>query len=303
MMFSSFTTQKGGLNASRLRNIALRSYPNEPNLVSVLDHAAELATLFAGTIFGCASVSGSTEYLGAPEKHFDGRLFAPLGNVHIFDVPLASARFTEFVKIGQTTITPVYTREAKGIRFLLAEDNFLPAFLSDVEFGDNTFRNVTKENWADISCLPGTRFIHEAQLRSYMLDYFLSAMKDKGSTLLEECQCFRDGHATGIVDNFLRVGGLWVPCEAKLNILSERDIFAEASKYMNIDAFVPTRGSRRFETFYPEKSKCCIVIDQSGLYLISSELEFVNCDYGTPIWKREQLGQLEPSRFRELVDQ
>ena len=296
-----YHTKRGGLNASRLRNMAKRSYPNDHRLIANLEHAAELARLFAGTIFGCASVSGPTEYFGDPEKHFDSRHFAPLGQVHVFERPLKSEIFADFVKIGQTTITPVYTREAKGIRSLLAEENTLPNFLSDLEFGDNTFRNVDKDNWAEISCLPGTRFIHEAQLRSYMLDYFLSSVKDKGSTLLEECQCYRTGQGTGIVDNFVRVNGAWIPCEAKLSVLSEKDIFGQVAKYMGIHSFVPTRGSRRGEKFDADKTDICLVVDQSGLYIISSKGTFVDCGYGDPILKREQFGDIDSSRFSELI--
>lgn len=152
-----YHTKRGGLNASRLHNLAKRLYPDERRLVSVLEHAAQLAGQIAGSIFACASVSGSTEYMGEPEKHFESRLFAPLAKVWTFASPLKSEIFAEFIKIGQTTITPVHTREAKGIRSLLAQENSLPRCLSDVEFGDNTFRNVDRNNWAEISCLPNTR--------------------------------------------------------------------------------------------------------------------------------------------------
>lgn len=296
-----YHTKRGGLNASRLRNLAKRLYPSERRLVSILEHAAELAKQLAGSIFACSAVSGSTEYMGAPEKHFDGRLFAPLGKVHIFARPLRSETFADFVKIGQTTITPVYTREALGIRSLLAQENSLPRFLTDVEFGDNTFRNVDKDNWAEISCLPGTRFIHEAQLRSYMLDYFLSRIKDKGTAVLEECQCFSNGQGTGIADNFVKIDGLWVPCEAKLSILSERDIFTQVAKYMAIDEFSPTRGPRRTDRFKSDGSRICLVVDQSGLYIIAADGNFLDCGFGEPLIKREYLGQVDPREFRNLI--
>ncbi len=296
-----YHTKRGGLNAQKLRKLAKRLYPEERGLTAILEHAAGQAEMYSGTIFGCASVSGSTEYFGPPEKHFDGRLFAPLGEVQIFETPLSSERFADYVKIGQNTITPVYTREAKGIRTLLAEDNLLTPFLSTAAFGDGTFRNVDKDNWAEISCLSATRFIHEAQLRSYLLDHFLGAIKDKGSTVLEECQCYRNGESTGIVDNFVKISGLWVPCEAKLSILSEKDIFGQVAKYMNIDSFVPTKGARRAERFTSSRTNCCLVVDQAGLYVISTKGVFIDCEYKKPMWKREQLGLIARSEFQDRI--
>ena len=297
-----YHTKKAKLRITRLLKEAKRDYAHDPNLALVLEHATDLAHLYSGTIFGCAEVSGATEYFGRQEKHFDGRYFAPLGQVHIFEHPLASAEFADFIKIGQATITPIYSREAKGIRELLAERNTLPRFLEAVEFGDNTFRNVDKNNWAKISCLPSTRFIHEAQIREYLLDFFLNAMKDKGTPLLEECQCFRNGQRTGIADYFIMIGGRWVPFEAKLNVLSERDVFSQVAKYMNIDSFVPTKGSSRGKMFEANQSPVCLIADQSGVYIISSKGGFADCSYGNPVWKREQLGEVGSVGFREFIE-
>lgn len=296
-----YHTKRGGLNASKLLNDARRLHPRKRRLIAVLEHAAELSRRFAGTIFGCAAVSGSTEYFGKQESHFSGRSFAPLGKVHIFGKPLKSESVADFVKIGQATITPLYTREAKGIRALLAAENRLPTFLLKLEFGDNTFQNVNRHNWDRISCLPDTRFIHEAQLRSYMLDYFLSAVKDKGTSLLEECQCFRDGESTGIVDNFVKIDGRWFPCEAKLNIRAEKDIVRQVRQYIGVDSFVPTRGPRRSQWFYPEKPRICLVVDQSGLYIVSSDGKYISCSRDKPLLRREAFGGVDSSGFRELI--
>ncbi len=198
-----YHTKKAKFHITKLLKEAKRDYVHEPNLSVVLEHAANLARLYSGTIFGCAEVSSATEYFGRQEKHFDGRYFAPLGQVHIFEHPLTSNEFAEFIKIGQATITPLYTQEAKGIRGLLSKWNTLPHFLEKVEFSDNTFRNVDRNNWASISCLPSTRFVHEAQIRAYLLDFLLTAIKDRGTPLLEECQCFRKGQRTGIADYFI----------------------------------------------------------------------------------------------------
>ncbi len=127
-------------------------------------------------------------------------------------------------------------------------------------------------------------------------------MKDKGTPLLEECQCFREGQRTGIADYFLTIGGRWLPLEAKLNTMSEKDIFSQVAKYTNIDSFVPTKGSNRGKLFEARQPPVCFVADQSGMYIISSKGEFVDCSHGSPIWKREQLGNLNAANIKEAVE-
>jgi hypothetical protein len=43
----------------------------------------------------------------------------------------------------------------------------------------------------------------------------------------------------------------------------------------------------RIKVFEPTKSPICIIVDQSGIYIVSDN-NFFECSPGKPIWKREQ---------------
>ena len=197
-------------------------------------------TRYAGTIFGCAQVAGPTEYDKNKLYHFGSRFFAPLEQIHIFKHPLRAEHFAEYVKIGQSATTPLWGSQFEGIRTLLAEHNRLPDFLKQARFGEKSLRDVNKDTWREISCSLTARFIHEGQLRVYLLDYLLSEIKDEGTPLLKECKCHPRNPSLGLADYFIRVADHWIPVEAKINILAEKDILSQVAQYVQINSFTPT---------------------------------------------------------------
>ncbi|MCL4867389.1 MAG: hypothetical protein KJ063_00340 [Anaerolineae bacterium] len=269
-------------------------------LVHALERTLALTNRYSGTIFACAKISGKTEYSASDHQHFGSKYFAPLEQVHVFAVPLPLDRFSDLVTIGQAVTTPLYSRQLDGIKNMLAQENRLPNFLSKAEFSGLSFLNVTHENWPTISCAPETRFIYEAQIRIYLLDHLLSGIKDKGTPLLEECRCVRNGKQTGSADYFVKLHDVWVPVEAKLNILTERDILDQVAKYINIESFTPTKGKYRGKSFAVHNAAICLVMDQSGVYAVS-EGDFVQCRPGMPIWRREQLNHETALEIRDWV--
>jgi hypothetical protein len=124
----------------------------------------------------------------------------------------------------------------------------------------------------------------------YLLDFLLAEIKDNRTPLLEECTCYRKGVRTGVVDYFVSIHGIWFPVEAKLNLSAERDLRAQVSKYVHIDAFVPQKGPHRGKRFEAQESALCVVIDQQGIYLLSDRV-YAGCRPGTPLWRREELAQ------------
>lgn len=296
-----YNAKRAKIRTSRLLLEAQEKFPRKRNLINLLQRAKETADLYAGSIFACASVAGATELLEKQNKHFVSRLFAPLNEVYIFEKPLHQELFADYVKIGLNTITPLYKKDFSGIKRLLATQNDLPSFLKDAVLGDKVFKNINDKNWRSISCLPTTKFIHEAQLRSYLIDFFLNEIKDKGTPLLEECECFRETRSTGRADYFIKIFGQWIPVEAKLDTSKEKHLLAQAAKYTNINAFVPRKGSRRNKIFYVDSVPICLILDRFGLYFISANNEFVNSGFGKPRWKREKFTKEVSLKVREEV--
>jgi hypothetical protein len=266
---------------------------DEHRLYALLEHAARLADQYAGTIFACGRVDGPAEYYDGydPSSHFHGRIFAKIADVHIFKQPLSYDEFTKLVRLNrQAASTPLKRGEFNAIRERLGEKNELPRFLQHARLGDRGFRGINQKNWRSISCDPDTRFIHETQLREYLIDFLLQELKDEGMPFLEECQCYRDGGITGLADYFVKVGGRWIPVEAKVNIVAERDLPTQIRKYIHVESFTPTKGSHAQESFYPGDSALSLVVDQGGVYL-ASEGEFKRCGSERPLWTRTELGE------------
>ncbi len=274
----------------------------DPNLWDLLKHSTEIAEKYGGTIFGFAIVKDPPEYLdNDPEfYHFKGRIFAPIDEIYIFKNPLSADKFGKFVKISQATITALDKKTFDGIQGLLSAENKLPAYLKRAVFSEVGFRNINKDNWLSIITGKNIRFIHETQVRAYFVDYLLSNVKDNRTPMLEECQCFRNEIRTGIADYFIKIGGCWIPVEAKLNILTEQNLSAQIKKYIQIDTFTPTKGNSKNKVFKLSKSPLCLVVDNRGVYL-TEDGRFKDCSPDEPIWRREKLSRQVISEMRNQL--
>lgn len=296
-----YHTKRAKVRTANLLAEALQNFPRKRNLIKLLKRAKATADLYSGKIFGCASVSSPAQLFRKQEKHFVSRLFAPLEKVHIFKTPLSQELFADCVRIGLSTITPLFKKEFNGIRKLLSKENGMPSLLQNVSLGDKTFRNINVSNWRSISCRPNTKFIHEGQLRVYLIDFFLNEVKDKSSPLLEECECFRGTRKTGRADYFVKIHGQWIPAEVKLNISKEKNLFTQAAKYMNIDFFSPGKGSHRNRIFKTTSNKVCLVLDRFGIYFIGANGEFIQSGFDKPHWRREQFTKDVALKIRKEV--
>lgn len=296
-----YQTKRAKIRTAKLLADAREKFPRKRSLINLLERAKENADLYAGSIFACASVAGATRLFEKQEKHFVSRLFAPLKEVYVLGHPLRQEAFNDYVKIGLSTITPIYEREFNGIKKLLEERDDVPPFLQDAALGDKTFKNANVGNWRSVSCQPDTKFIHEAQLRSYLIDFFLGEIKDIGTPLLEECECFRDKAKTGRADYFIKVGGRWIPVEAKLDISREKNLLIQAGKYMNISSFSPAKGTYRNQRLEVSSIPLCLILDQAGIYFISRKGRFIKSGIGKPRWKREKFTEDVASKIREEI--
>ena len=257
------------------------------NTIETLERNLEMSKGVESCIFACAQVQGSAMYYAKEEnEHFKSRNFVPFNSVHIFENPLHTKDFGEHFKIGQNTVTPIYARNFGAIRDLLAQRNELPDFLRYANVGELNFQNIGPENWRAIVASSQTRFLNEELVREYFIDYLLKEIRDPRTPILEECVTWRNGESTGRADYFVMIAGRWIPVEAKLNILTERDLLGQVGKYIRVDKFVPTIRQRRNTEFFPDRHATCIVIDQSGVYLTHDQ-QFVDCDFERPWLSRE----------------
>lgn len=267
-------------------------------LKDILDRQSGLAERYSGSIFGFAVVSGRPVRYHDEDKHFKGTIYAPLGDVHIFSQPVFD--FSDIIRIGQNTTTPVFGQEFEKLKERAAIYNQLPQILVYTKPGSLSFRNVNSANWSDICCNRETKFVDEAQIRAYLIDYILSEIKDNRSPLLLECDCFRSGSRTGTVDYFMCVSGQWIPVEAKLNVLVEENLSGQIDKYIHIQSFQPTKGIHKGRQFKTVDSGICLIIDQSGIFF-TKDGHFVDCDLQNPNFRREDIDHQSISGIRQSI--
>jgi hypothetical protein len=93
----------------------------------------------------------------------------------------------------------------------------------------------------------------------------------------------------------MKLNSTWVPVEAKLNILSEKDIHHQLSKYLHIDSFRPTKRNKEQKEFDALNPKFALIIDQSGVYIYNED-EFIDCEPGEPLWPRIIMGETDKIR-------
>jgi len=267
-------------------------------LKDILDRQFVLAERYSGSIFGFAVISGRPVRYHDEDKHFKGTIYAPLGEVYIFSNPVFD--FGDIIRIGQNTTTAVFGQEFEKLKERPAIHNQLPDILVHTKPGNFSFRNVDSTNWPDICCNRETKFVDEAQIRAYLIDYILNEVKDNRSPLLLECDCFRNGLRTGIADYFIRISDQWIPIEAKLNVLVEENLSGQIEKYNHIQSFQPTKGMYKGQLFNTADSGICLIIDQSGIFF-TRDGHFIDCDLQNPNFRREDIDHSSISEIRESI--
>lgn len=262
----------------------------ESDLLRFLGHAEDQANRYSGTIFGAALLAGPTEYYDSDilhdDLHFKGRHESPLAEVCILKKPLPLADFKSVVMISKGANTNISGEQFDALRELLAKTNKLPRFLREAVMGDEGFN---RKDWLASIRAGQMRFLNESRIREFFVDPLLEEIKDPKSPVLKECECFRHGERTGVVDYFIKLHGYWLPVEAKLNVLCESDLPGQVNDYLHVESIKPTLAPSRGESFETGVAPpVCLVVDQAGLYLMDAD-GFLGCDGEFPRWPRETL--------------
>lgn len=270
------------------RTANIQTQEDAARMAQLLSNSVTMAETYSGTIFGYAEVSGRPIRTFDENKHFYGTVYAPLLNVYIFKNPLSVREFSDILRIGQNTTTPIYGYVFEKLKTKLEANNTIPPSLSNAKPGRLGFREVKDDNWESVSCNNDTRFIDEEQIRTYFIDYLLKELKDPSSSVYLECTCYKNGDTFGRADYFFQIGGSYIPVEAKLNVIVEHGLVSQVLKYTHTDFFIPTKGVAKDKMITLDDSPFCIVMDQAGLYLLKDG-EFVSCSVTAPLFERKDL--------------
>lgn len=278
---------------TRVNKLIKQAKKNQNDLLGILERNKKLIDKYSGTLFGCAKIVDSSYRVNQKiETHYKkNKTYAPYAQCFIFEHPLKLEEIEKYVPITRgATNTDVLGESFSDLKQELLKKNNLPDYLIESYPGGKNFKNVNVKSWRSISCNPKKKFVNEAQIRDYFLDYLLKEIKDNRTPLLKECRAYKnDKYNNGIVDYLIKVNNTWIAVEAKLNIQCEKDIIAQITKYTNANYFVPTTGQNKGNK-YQTKSSLCLIGDMHGLYLVCKD-RFVEGKTEKPAWKREDLSK------------
>lgn len=274
-------------------------------VLSYLNRIEPMVRSLAGHIVAAAMVEGVASYdEGDNTAHFKQRFFAPVRRVTDFSLPLRVVTPSPFTHLpefmsGGPLANRAFISDANYqsvLSALLAAGNTLPPFLRGTHINPVMGGLPLDETtWMEYVRQPDAGFFLEAHLRLNFANYLLKAIADPGQ-VFEEVLVHQGASSVGNVDNVIRVGGVLLPVESKINIPSEPDFPAQIRKY--------TRATN----LTTDKKKLgavghsyVAVIDQRGFYLLR-DAEFVDCAIDRPTLARVDINGESVGRLRAVVE-
>lgn len=281
--------EKGRLTA-RLRNY--------------LDRADRQAAQLAGKIVAYSFVSGRAHSDGRESgDSFDwqSRTLAPMASGVVLRQPLDLLKYRGELPIphGQTIVNLQPSHFQRLVEELSGLGNELDSRLVTVTPVNISRVRVTQANWRDVACGSAHRFVNELEVRGDFVDHLLGELRDPGSTLHHEVDCRSEGRALGRVDYVVRVSGVSVPVEAKLNVRTERDLPGQMRRYLTAEALVSSVRGRAMVLRAPLSSRG-LAIDAAGIYVLGKR-GYVSCSSDDPLVRRTEIGRLNRSTLRTRI--
>lgn len=273
-------------------------------VLSYLNRIERTVRALAGHIVAAGKVEGVASYdEGDDAAHFKQRFFAPVRRMTDFSHPLrvvTPSLFTHFPEFmsGGPLANRAFVSDAnyQGVlSALVAGGNALPPFLRGTHINPVMGGLPLDEStWMEYVRQPDAGFFLEAHLRLNFANYLLKAIADPGQ-IFEEVLVHQGASSVGNVDNVIRVGGVLLPVECKLNIPSEGDFPTQIRKY--------TRATN----LTTDKKKLGAVdhsfvaaIDQRGFYLLR-DAEFVDCTIERPLLARVDVNHESVAHLRTTI--
>lgn len=238
-------------------------------LMEWLNRARRLYSLYGGKIFAIGRVSSSPEReeysdMDSGLCHWGSKIYAEISNVVLLDNPIDISEFNSFILVSrQSGITPLPANEFQKLKEIIVSKNTdLPEYFIHSKIGSCNLSKINAKNFLEKTKDFRTRFLLEAEFRSYYVDYFLQALV--GRSYYRECRCYTKKNPLARVDNVFVLKGKSILLEVKLNIHIEKNLIEQLNQYINADYIYLTnlldRELRDFERDY------MYVIDVFGLY-------------------------------------
>lgn len=273
-------------------------------VLSYLKRIEPMVRALAGNIVAAGMVEGVANYdEGDDTAHFKQRLFAPVRRVTDFSHPIRVVTPSPFTRLpefmsGGPLANRAFVSDANYqmvLSALTAAGNTLPPFLRGTHInpvmGGLPLNETT---WIEYVRQPDAGFFLEAHLRLNFANYLLRAIADPGQ-VFEEVLVHQGASSVGNVDNVIRVGGVQLPVEIKLNIPSEADFPSQIRKYTRATEL--TADNRRLGAV---PHSIVAAIDQRGFYLLR-DAAYLGCTPDRPFLARVDITTESVARLRAAI--
>jgi len=239
---------------------------DKPLLIEWLKRARELYSLYGGKIFAIGRVSSRPEKEDelAFQRHWSGRIYADVKDLHLLETPIDISEFNSFILVSrQSAITPLPSKEFEKLKLIIqAKNTNLPQWFSESMMGDNNLSKVNQHNFLDITKSYRKRFPLEINFRSYYVDYFLKTLS--GKNVYMECQCHTAQTPLARVDNVFEFCDKKILLEVKLNIALEDDLISQLKQYIYSDYIYLSKNTSEQTTVF--EKDFMFVIDVYSVY-------------------------------------
>ncbi|EJN94878.1 hypothetical protein ACVRW7_07545 [Streptococcus ratti] len=196
-------------------------------LFLLLDKGEYYYSKFGASIFALGQVRGRLfrdDFSYINSFHWGSNIYSGIDNVKVLRNPIAIDDFREFIHISrQSGITPVLGMEFSELKNLICRKNQGLSTLLSVEASPFPMKSINQENWLEMGNMYRRQFFLEYQFRVFYVDYLLKELSDI-KTIYKECACYKSSENVKFVDNVIKIAGLYLPVEVKLNIALEKEL-------------------------------------------------------------------------------
>ena len=253
---------------TQVKALAEDSGHNKLLLLEWLERARMLFKTYGGKVFAVGRVTGSPEYWPSDGTgdvfHWQGRVYADVGDVVVLENPVDISEFNSFIKVSrQSAITSLPSKEFNGLRRIICDKNKkLPEYFLKCEIGNFDLSHINAENFMAVTQEYRRRFLLECDFRSYYVDYLLRGLVKR--KFWSECRCYTEGAPQYFADNVFQYNGKYYLLEVKLNVQLERNLFGQLQQYIRADyLYLDQKLTRKVTDF---ERDFMYVIDTDAFY-------------------------------------
>lgn len=233
-----------------------------------LNKARNLYSLYGGKIFAIGRVSGvpfkDNDSNNNKLLHWRNRIYASIDGLFLLDLPIDISEFNSFILVSrQSGITPLPSTEFDRLKNIIVKKNKnLPQYFIESKVCLSNLLKINKDNFLELTKNYRTRFLLEADFRSYYVDYLLKNIV--GNNFYRECRCCSSNSTLARVDNVIYYKNKKILLEVKLNINLEINLIQQLNQYVLADYIYLDYKSN--QKTYDFERDYMFVIDSHGIY-------------------------------------